>query len=79
MTPEEQTIIDAAASKQAAIRNAITQAKKPQARYIISVIATFLDAAGNDPAKLREYAETYLRQCGMDVIECSIIETEVLP
>ena len=79
MTPEEQTIIDKAASKQAAIRNTITEAKKPRARYIISVVATFLDAAGSDPAKLREYAETYLRQCGMDVVECSIIETEVLP
>ena len=77
MTPEEQTIIDKAAAKQAAIRNAITQAKKPQARYRISVVATFLDAAGNDPAKLKEYAETYLRQCGMAIVACDI--EEVLP
>ena len=79
MTPEEQTIIDKAAAKQAAIRNAITQAKKPQARYRISVVATFLDAAGQDPAELKEVAEAYLAQCRLDVIECSIIETEVLP
>lgn len=79
MTPEEQTIIDKAASKQAAIRNAITQAKKPQARYRISVVATFIDAAGQDPAELKEVAEQYLEHCGVHVIECSIIETEVLP
>jgi hypothetical protein len=78
MTPEEQTIIDRAASKQAAIK-ATVAAHKPKSRYIISVVATFLDAAGNDPASLKEYAETYLKQCGIDVIECSVIETEVFP
>lgn len=77
MTPEEQAIIDKAA-KQVAIKATIA-AKKTQARYLISVVATFVDLAGNDPASLKEYAETYLKQCGLDVIECSIIETEVLP
>jgi len=78
MTPEEQTIIDKAVSKQAAIKTTIA-AKKPQARYLISVVATFDDAAGQDPAELKEVAEAYLAQCRLDVIKCSIIETEVLP
>lgn len=78
MTPEEQAIIDKAATKNAAIKATIA-AHKPKSRYLISVVATFVDLAGNDPASLQEYAETYLKQCGLDVIECSVIETEVLP
>jgi glutaminase len=76
MTPEEQAIIGKAALKQATIKATIA-AHKPKSRYRISVVATFLDAAGNDPAKLREYAITYLQQCGMVVTACDI--EEVLP
>lgn len=73
MKPEEQTIIDRAATKSAA-KKATVAAHKPKSRYRISVVATFLDAGGNDPAKLRECAITYLQQCGMVVTACDIEE-----